>query len=83
MNALAKTGLTLNRAYVQRWCAPTRTAIMTGRYPYNTGMMDYNHGVQEERSAVPLAFDMLPKVLKTTGKYQVSGSHSAPPPDPR
>jgi arylsulfatase A-like enzyme len=33
-------------------------------------MMDYNHGVQEERSAVPLAFDMLPKVLKTTGHYQ-------------
>jgi arylsulfatase A-like enzyme len=39
MNELAKAGLTLNRAYVQRWCAPTRTAVMTGRYPYNVSSL--------------------------------------------
>jgi arylsulfatase A-like enzyme len=27
---------------VQRWCAATRTALMTGRYTYNTGMMQYH-----------------------------------------
>ena len=40
---------------------------MTGRYPYNAGLMQYNHGVEEERSAVPAAFDMLPRLLKTAG----------------
>ena len=27
-------------------------------------MMKYGHGLEEERSAVPLAFDMLPTLLK-------------------
>ena len=67
LDGLAKTGLTLNRHYVQRWCAATRTALLTGRYTYNTGMMEYNHGVEEERSAVPVSFAMLPKLLKTQG----------------
>ena len=52
------------RADVQPWCAPTRAALMTGRYPYNVGMNQYNHGVEEERSAVPSSFAMLPKILK-------------------
>jgi arylsulfatase I/J len=64
LDHLAHTGLELNRHYVQRWCAATRTALLTGRYTYNTGMMDYNHGVEEERSAVPSSFAMLPKLLK-------------------
>lgn len=38
--------------------------ILAGRYPYNTGMNDYNHGVEEERSSVPVSFAMLPKLLK-------------------
>ena len=42
----------------------TRTALMTGRYPYNTGLMEYGHGVEEERSAVPASFHMLPRLLK-------------------
>ena len=68
LDGLAKTGLTLNRHYVQRWCAATRTALLTGRYTYNTGMMEYNApGVEEERSAVPVSFAMLPKLLKTQG----------------
>eukprot|EP00937_MAST-01D_sp_MAST-1D-sp2_P005476 g5476.t1 len=63
--ALADGGLRLDQHYVQRWCAPTRTALMTGRYPYNTGMMKYGHasGFEEERTAVPLSFSMLPKLL--------------------
>ena len=44
-------------------CAPTRTALMTGRYPYNTGLMEYGKVISEERSAVPLSFQMLPKLL--------------------
>jgi arylsulfatase A-like enzyme len=54
MNRLREQGVTLNQHYVQRWCAPTRAALMTGRFPYNVGMNQYNHGVQEERSSVRL-----------------------------
>ena len=36
---------------------------MTGRYPYNTGLMEYGKVISEERSAVPLSFQMLPKLL--------------------
>ena len=66
LQQLADGGLRLQQHYVQRWCAPTRAALMTGRYPYNTGMMNYGHssGHEEERTAVPLSFSMLPKLLK-------------------
>ena len=65
LNDLASGGVTLERHYVQRWCAATRTALLTGRYPYNAGLNEYNQrGVEEERSAVPLSFHMLPKILK-------------------
>jgi arylsulfatase A-like enzyme len=64
MTEQASTGLTLERHYVQRWCAASRTALLTGRYPSNTGLNEYNHGTEEERSAVPVSFQMLPKLLK-------------------
>ena len=53
MAELARNGLTLERHYVQRWCAASRTALLTGRYPYNTGLNEYNNPTEEERSAVP------------------------------
>ena len=74
LQALADGGLRLSQHYVQRWCAPTRAALMTGRYPYNTGMMNYGHGkgFEEERSAVPLSFSMLPKLLSRAPTPYVS-----------
>jgi arylsulfatase A-like enzyme len=64
LDKLAAGGVKLTQHYVQRWCAPTRTAVMTGRYPYNTGMMKYGHGLSEELSAVPSAFEFVPAMLK-------------------
>jgi arylsulfatase A-like enzyme len=64
LDKLAAGGVRLTQHYTQRWCAPTRTAVMTGRYPYNTGMMQYGHGLAEELSAVPAAFSFLPAMLK-------------------
>ena len=69
LDALADGGIRLGQHYAQRWCAPSRAALMTGRYPYNTGMMNYGHGqpkdkYREELSAVPTAFPMLPAMLK-------------------
>eukprot|EP01052_Picozoa_sp_SAG31_P012704 SAG31_NODE_748_length_12390_cov_6.306484_8_plen_112_part_00 len=64
LNTLASSGIILNQSYVQRWCAPTRASLMSGRYAYNTGMNEYNqHKITtEELSGVPKSFDFIPKV---------------------
>ena len=38
IDAMANGGIRLLQSYVQKVCSPTRTAIMTGRYPHRMGM---------------------------------------------
>ena len=38
IDKLANKGIRLQQYYVQRLCSPTRSAIMTGRYPYHLGL---------------------------------------------
>ena len=37
MDELMKSGIKLKQYYVQPICSPTRSALMTGRYPISTG----------------------------------------------
>ena len=37
IDELASSGVILNNYYVQQICSPSRSAIMTGRYPIHTG----------------------------------------------
>ena len=37
LDALATEGVILEQSYVQPICTPTRSALMTGRYPIHTG----------------------------------------------
>ena len=39
IDALAHSGIILNNYYVLPICTPTRSAIMTGRYPIHTGSL--------------------------------------------
>lgn len=38
IDALAEQGVRLERYYVQQVCSPTRSALLSGRHPFHTGM---------------------------------------------
>ncbi|XP_065914604.1 arylsulfatase B-like [Dysidea avara] len=38
IDTLAVEGIRLQQYYVQRYCSPTRSAILAGRYPYHMGL---------------------------------------------
>ena len=40
LSAFAKEGISLQRAYSEPSCTPTRVAMMTGRYPIRTGLTE-------------------------------------------
>ncbi|HMV68210.1 MAG TPA: sulfatase-like hydrolase/transferase, partial [Myxococcota bacterium] len=52
LDALAAEGLTFNRAWSTPFCAPTRAAAMTGRYPLRTGL-GTNFRVDEPEASLP------------------------------
>lgn len=54
----AAQGITLDRHYAFRWCAPTRSALMTGRLPYH---------VLQQSDYVSGGMNMLPAKLKQVG----------------
>ena len=41
MDDLAKTGVRLERYYVQPVCSPTRSAIVSGRWPHRMGTQQF------------------------------------------
>ena len=40
LNALVKEGIELDRAYVYKYCSPTRSAIQSGRNPYHVNPLN-------------------------------------------
>ena len=74
IDALAGQGLVLERFYVHKWCAPTRSALMTGRNPIHTGLDPLNWTKTIMRpgmgdSAVHKDYIFLPRLLQAAG-YQ-------------
>ncbi|CAL1535527.1 unnamed protein product, partial [Lymnaea stagnalis] len=49
IDSLAKSGVILNHAYMQPLCTPSRSAFMTGYYPFRLG---FQHIVLRERQNV-------------------------------
>ncbi|XP_060800557.1 arylsulfatase I [Amyelois transitella] len=66
IDALAYAGLPLHNYYVSPICTPSRSALMTGKYPIHTGMQ---HGViyGAEPRGLPLSEKILPQYLKDLG----------------
>ncbi|MCA8995668.1 MAG: arylsulfatase [Planctomycetaceae bacterium] len=50
IDGLAKSGIRFERFYVNSFCAPTRAALLTGRYPVRTGTYGVTHNKECMRS---------------------------------
>ena len=59
IDALAKDGVILERHYAFHVCAPSRSALFTGRIPAH--VQQYNFG------AIDLEFTLMPQLLKKAG----------------
>ncbi len=64
MDRLVAEGVELDRHYVQPVCTPTRTALLTGRYPSRFGPQAL---VPSNRRAVPLGTVTLAEALRRAG----------------
>ncbi|BES94699.1 arylsulfatase b [Nesidiocoris tenuis] len=66
IDALAYSGVILQNYYVQPVCTPSRSALMTGKYPMRIGMQ---HSVLfgAEPRGLPLSEKLLPEYLRDMG----------------
>ena len=66
INALAGDALELTHYYVQHYCTPTRSALMSGRYPMRDGLQQYIIQMMAAYG-MPLDVPTIPQHLKTAG----------------
>jgi len=66
IDALAKSGLTLDNYYTQQMCTPARAALMTGRYPALIGVDGLALGPTEPWG-LPAGLKLLPEYLREAG----------------
>lgn len=63
IDRLGHEGVRFDRFYVNSFCAPTRAALLTGRWPLRTGC----HGVTHNREAMRPSEVTLAEALKSSG----------------
>jgi len=63
IDQLGHSGVRFDRFYVNSFCAPTRAALLTGRYPLRTGC----HGVTHNREAMKPSEVTLAEAFKRAG----------------
>jgi arylsulfatase A-like enzyme len=65
LRELGESGLRLGTSYAWHWCAPTRGALLSGRFPMHTG---YNGGgMPGDGQGMPLEVPLLSNELKRSG----------------
>jgi arylsulfatase A-like enzyme len=66
LSELQDNGVELGSYYTQQLCTPSRAALLTGRYPFRTGMQ--SEVIQPvEDWGLPLEYELLPQFLKPLG----------------
>ncbi|KAH7965854.1 hypothetical protein HPB49_011478 [Dermacentor silvarum] len=66
LDALAADGIILNNYYVQPYCTPSRSALLTGLYPIRTGMQGVPIDIPQPWG-LPTDVRILPQYLKEFG----------------
>jgi arylsulfatase B len=67
LDNLASTGVTLTHHYTYMFCAPSRGAFLTGRFPYKLSATRCNFIPPTIQDGIDLNFTMLPKKLQEGG----------------
>jgi len=68
LDALAKSGIRFEQCYSTPLCGPSRSQLLTGRYPFRTGMISNKSGrVMEPKNEI-----MIPTVMKKAGYVTAS-----------
>jgi arylsulfatase A-like enzyme len=74
LNRLAQAGMRFTQAWVNPFCSPTRTSILTGLYSAKTGVLDYNNWLSQVHHS--FVRDLKEKGGYNTalfGKYHMAG----------
>ncbi|XP_025086971.1 arylsulfatase B-like [Pomacea canaliculata] len=66
LNFLALNGIILNNSYVQPLCSPSRSAFMSGYFPFHTGLQHDVIGPMQQ-AYLPANLTTLPEALKKVG----------------
>ncbi|XP_076450402.1 arylsulfatase B-like [Babylonia areolata] len=66
LKRLKEEGILLENAYMQKLCSPSRSAIMSGLYPFRTGLQ-HNVILTRQGVGLPEELTILPQVMKKRG----------------
>ncbi len=83
IDRVRQRGVTFNRAYApSSVCSPSRASLMTGLLPHNHGVLQVEHGVDEDQSVLRLDKKHWAQALKDVGyqtayfgKWHIERSH--------
>lgn len=79
IDALASTGMKFTNAYLTiSSSSPSRSSIITGRYPHNTGACELHSPLGEEQIFFPSAIKQQGYYTAQAGKWHIGGDSTEP-----